>query len=252
MSAASSSNWADESPCQTPCQTPGRSPAVVRGIGLIGVVRGFARSVLGLGRAMSSAFDRLENEGVEPFSANAGYDFSRVMILLRRAIHMADALRERLRTPAVAATLALARFRARAGERNERPLPAQPAELDDIMFQITFTRSDPETRQHVRKMIADMPDREVLTYIHADLLEASSILGEPEMEAVVRALGGKAVALLGDEADAVAPGNAVPGGVAPDTMVTRPAVHGRADEGPDMDPTQGARPMVREVGRGPP
>jgi hypothetical protein len=218
---------------------------------LIGVARGFARSVLGLGRAMTVAIDRLANEGAAPFSANAGYDFPRVMTLLRRAIHMADALRARLRTPAVAAALALARFRAaRAGTRGERPQAAEPARIDDIQFQITFTRSDPATRQHMREMIADMSDHAVLTYIHADLLEASSMLGEPEMEAVIRALGGKAVALLGDAADAAAPADEAAGDAAPDAVVTRPAAYASPEQVPDREPA--SRPAVREVGRGPP
>ena len=264
MSAASSSTWANDFPDQ---------PASAGyGVGLIGVVKGFARSVLGLGRVMSGAMARLEGEGAEPMSANAGYDFPRVMVLLRRAVHMADALKARLFTPAVAEFLAMARFRAartsasagantgvRASARDERPRAAEPACLGDILFQINFTRSDPKTRQQLQQAIENMSDREVLTYIYADLREASEMLGETKLAAQVEAMACKASTLL-DAADAAAAADEALDDVALEMAVTRVADYGDPDEDLDDDldedfdpePTPLVRPSWRTVGRGPP
>ena len=247
MSAASSTFQATE----TPTAASWRSAAVVRGIGLIGVVKGFARSVLGLGQVMSGAIARLEREGADPYSANSGFDFKGVMNLLQRAVLMADALRARLRTPAVA--LALARFGVgRASARQERPQPAEPPELDDTMLWITYLRTDDKRRQGWREAIEGLSDREVLTHIYGDLLHAASMLGETDVAQEVRALACKASALLGDEADEVAPGDTAPDDVSPDTAAIRPAAHATPDEGPDPERMQGTRPTVPEVGRGPP
>jgi hypothetical protein len=249
---------------------------MARGVGLFGVVKGFARSVLGLGRVMSGAMDRLEGEGAEPMSANAGYDFPRVMELLRRAVHMADALKARLLTPVVAEFIAMARFRAarthagtniRISARDERPKVAEPACLGDIMFQINFTRSDPATRQQLRQAIADMSDREVVTYIYADLREASEMLGETKLAAQVEAMACKASALL-DAAEAAAGAAAAAEEALDDAMLDRAmtwlASHGTPDEDLDEDfdedldedldpePTPLVRPSWRTVGRGPP
>jgi hypothetical protein len=116
---------------------------------------------------------------------------------------------------------------------------------------------DKQRLQAWREAIEDMSDREVLTHIHADLLAASSMLGETDMAAEVRALGCKASALLGDEADEVVPGDVAtedgaPGNAVPDTAATRPDVHGMSDAGEDPNRMPSARPPVPEVGRGPP
>ena len=249
MSAAASTVRATESPSAATW----RSAAVVRGIGLIGVAKGLARSVVELARVMSGAVARLKHEGADPYSLNAGFDFMGVLSLLQRAVLMADALRARLRTPAVA--VALARFgAARAGAGNERPQAAPKPEIapdvQDPMWRIAYVRADKQRLQAWREAIEDMSDREVLTHIHADLLAASSMLGETDMAAEVRALGCKASALLGDEADEVVPGDVATEDGAP--AATRPDVHGMSDAGEDPNRMPSARPPVPEVGRGPP
>jgi hypothetical protein len=247
MSAASSSTWASPSSRQSRW----RSPAVLLGIGLIGVVRGFARSALGLGDVMSGVIARLKHDGANPDSANAGFDFQGVLNLLQRAVLLADALRARLRTPAVA--IALARFAApRAGVGHDRPPPAEQPELDETRSWIAYLRSDDMRRQGARAAIEGLSDREVLTYIHANLLQASAMLGETDVAAEVRALGCKALALLGDEADEVVPDDGAPDSIASDTAATRTAAHEMSDDVPDPQETTGTRPTVREVGRGPP
>jgi hypothetical protein len=243
MSATSSSTWANG--------YSWRSPAVVLGIGLIGVAKGFARSVLELGRVMNGAVTRLKAEGGDPYSPNAGFDFVAVLSLLQHAVLLADALKARLRTAAVA--IALARFgAARAGARNARPQadqePDGEPDGEDALWRIAYVRDDDRHQNAMRQAIAGMSDLEVLTNIHTSLLEASAMLGETDVAAEIRVLGCKAVALLGD----VAPDNEVPGEVEPDTAPKRPAAHGKPDEGSDPDPTPAAQPPLREVGRGPP
>jgi hypothetical protein len=245
MSVASSTTWANG--------YSWRSPAVVLGIGLIGVAKGFARSVLELGRVMNGAVTRLKAEGGDPYSPNAGFDFVAVLSLLQHAVLLADALKARLRTAAVA--IALARFgAARAGARNARPQadqePDGEPDGEDALWRIAYVRDDDRHQNAMRQAIAGMSDLEVLTNIHTSLLEASAMLGETDVAAEIRVLGCKAVALLGD----VAPDNEVPDEVAPDTAPTRPAAHGKPDEGSesDPDPTPAARTPLREVGRGPP
>lgn len=247
MSASSSTTWATRSPAATSW----RSAAVIRGIGLIGVAKGFARSVLGLGQVMSGAVARLKAEGGNPYSANAGFDFVAVLSLLQRAVLMADALRARLRTPAVA--IALARFATgRAGARNERPQADAEPDTDDALWRIAYVRGDKQRLQGWRQAIEEMSDREVLTYIHADLLAASEMLGETDVAAEIRALGCKASALLSDDADEVAPAAAAPGNPVSDTATARVAIDSMPDEDPEPDRTQITRPNLRAVGRGPP
>jgi hypothetical protein len=241
MSAASSTTSATETPSAS-----WRSAAVVRGIGLIGVVKGFARGVLGLGMVMNGAIARLKHEGADPYSANAGFDFKAVLHLLQRAVLMADALRARLRTPAVG--MALARFVAgRAFARTMPPRPAAQPDADDQVSHIACARKDERLRRQLREAIEGMSDCEVLTRIHADLLQASAMLGETDVAQEVRALGCKASALLGDEADEV-PGEVAPDDGAAGTAETPPI----ARQGSEPEGVQGIRPSVPEVGRGPP
>ena len=260
MSAASSATWAGQTPSAS-----WRSAAVVRGIGLIGVVKGFARGVLGLGMVMNGAIARLKHEGADPYSANAGFDFKAVLHLLQRAVLMADALRARLRTPAVG--MALARFSVgRALTRYVPPRPAAQPETDDQLSHIACARKDERLRRQLRKAIEDMSDREVLTRIYGDLLQASAMLGETDVAQEVLALACKASALLGDEADEVpgdvaardgapadgAPSDGAPRDRTPDRPAKRPAAHGNPVENPDPNRMPGAQPPPREGGRGPP
>jgi hypothetical protein len=249
-------------------QTPSaswRSAAVVRGIGLIGVVKGFARGVLGLGMVMNGAIARLKHEGADPYSANAGFDFKAVLHLLQRAVLMADALRARLRTPAVG--MALARFSlGRASARYAPPRPAAQPEADDQLSHIACARKDERLRRQLRKAIEDMSDCEVLTRIYGDLLQASAMLGETDVAQEVRALACKASALLGDEAAEVpgvvairdgAPADGARSDVAPqdgtpDAAAKRPSAHGNPGDSPGPNRVPGGRPPPREVGRGPP
>ena len=227
-----------------PCGTA----AVARDVGLFGVVKGFARSVLGLGRVMSGAVARLKDEGADPHSANSGFDFKAVLHLLQRAVLMADALRARLRTPELA--VVLARFRAvrTAAVRTEPPqAPVAQPEADETLRQIACARNDERLRRQLRQVIEGMSDREVLTYIYADLREASERLGDTAVAKRIEALGCKASALLGDEPDEV-----VPSGVAPERMATRPVAYADPDEGPAPERVMGVRPAWRTTGRGPP
>jgi hypothetical protein len=252
MSATSSSTWANGSSGQSSW----RSPAVMLGIGLIGVAKGFARSVLELGRVMNGAAARLKHEGGDPYSPNAGFNLVGVLSLLQHAVLLADALKARLRTAAVA--IALARFgAARAGARNARPQSDEEPDAEDALWRIAYVRGDDRQQNAMRQAIAGMSDLEVVTHIHTSLLEASAMLGETDVAAEIRMLGCKAVALLGDLADAAAPGEVVPDGAASgdaasDTAATRPAGHGTPDEASDPDRPPAARPPPREVGRGPP
>jgi hypothetical protein len=258
MSAASSTIRVTESPSAASW----RSAAVVRGIGLIGVVKGFARSVLELGGVMSGAVARLKAEGGDQYSANAGFDFMGVLSLLQRAVMMADALRTRLRTPAVA--VALARFwTVPAGARKESPRatprPEIEPDVEDPLWRIAYVRGDNGQRREWLEAIEGMSDREVLTRIHANLLEASAMLGETDMAAEVRVLGGKALALLDDAADeadgqgkAEAPDDGAARSVAPATVVTQPVAHGMLDEASDPCGVPDTRTSLREAGRRPP
>jgi hypothetical protein len=249
---------------------------VLLGIGLIGVVKGFARSALGLGDVMSGVIARLKHEGADPDSANSGFDFNGVMYLLQRAVLLADALRARLRSPAVA--IALARFGvSRAGAGYQRPPPAEPPELDETQGWIAYLRTDDKRRECAREAIEGLSDREVLTHIYANLLQASAMLGETDVAAEVRALGCKASALLGDEAgepatgevaaghgapnevapnevgpNDVRPNDVGPNDVGPDTAATRQSAHANTDKVSEPDRIPGPRPPLREVGRGPP
>ncbi len=72
---------------------------MIFGVRLLGVVSGFTRGVFQLGLEMGSVMIRLANAGKDPDSPNTGFDLAGVMRLLRRALHVADALRVRLRTP---------------------------------------------------------------------------------------------------------------------------------------------------------
>jgi len=243
MNAASSTDWTAGSPDET--------ASAAYGVGLIGVAKGFARSVLGLGRVMSGTIARLTNEGADPHSANSGFDFMAVLNLLQRAVMLADALKARLLTPAV--TAAMARFRAvRSFAGQARPQAAAQPEADDTLWRIAYVRADKQRRQGWLEAIEDMSDREVLTHIYATLRQASAMLGDTAVAAQVEALACKASALLGDEADEVAPGHGTPSHVTPETTVTRPVVHETSDEGPHPQRTLGVRPPWRTVGRGPP
>jgi hypothetical protein len=154
--------------------------------------------------------------------------------------------------------LALARFAVgRAFAQYERPRAAARAEVDDTLDQIDCARTDERLRRQLREAIEGKTDREVLTFIYADLLKASAMLGETDVAAEIRALGCKAVALLGDQADAAAPGEVppgevAPGEVAPDTAATRLEAHVNPDEGPDPDRMTSARRPLQTAGRAPP
>jgi hypothetical protein len=242
MSATSSTTWANG--------YSWRSPAVVLGIGLIAVAKGFARSVLELGRVMNGAVTRLKAEGGDPYSPNAGFDFVAVLSLLQHAVLLADALKARLRTAAVA--IALANARPQADQE-----PDWEPDGEDALWRIAYVRDDDRHQNATRQAIAGMSDLEVLTHIHTSLLEASAMLGETDVAAEIRVLGCKAVALLGDVADQPATGDGTPRDEAPcdkvpDTAAPLTAAHGKPDVVPDPDRVQGTRPTVPEVGRGPP
>ena len=232
--------------------------AVVRGVALIGVLKGFTRRVFGLGRVMKQVLVRLDKEGVDPHSANSGFDLMGVLNLLSRALKLADALSARLRTAAVA--LALVRPRSATVRREwiERQAEDRDASgggedyMADPLRRISYGRTDERSCSEYRQAIADMSDREVLDVIYSHLLRASAILGETEEAARVTALGYKAAALLA-EVNA----NEVPDDVAPPEVALHSAVSGRADRvmsdgNPEPADVPGARPPPRAVERGPP
>ena len=231
--------------------------AVVRGVALIGVLKGFTRRVFGLGRVMKQVLVRLDKEGVDPHSANSGFDLMGVLNLLSRALKLADALSARLRTAAVA--LALVRPRSATVRREWIERQAEDGGeggdedyMADPLRRISYGRTDERSCSEYRQAIADMSDREVLDVIYSHLLRASAILGETEEAARVTALGYKAAALLA-EVNA----NEVPDDVAPPEVALHGAVSGRADRvmsdgSPEPADVPGARSPPRAVERGPP
>jgi hypothetical protein len=231
--------------------------AVVRGVALIGVLKGFTRRVFGLGRVMKQVLVRLDKEGVDPHSANSGFDLMGVLNLLSRALKLADALSARLRTAAVA--LALVRPRSATVRREWIERQAEDGGegggedyMADPLRRISYGRTDERSCSEYRQAIADMSDREVLDVIYSHLLRASAILGETEEAARVTALGYKAAALLA-EVNA----NEVPDDVAPPEVALHSAVSGRADRvmsdgSAEPADVPGSRPPPRAVERGPP
>ena len=233
---------ATPSPAWTSAADPGFDAMVLRGVALIGVLKGFTRGVFGLGRAARGMIVRLTNEGAEPYSANSGFDFPTVVSLLRRALHLADALRARLLTPPVA--LALVRRRSVPKSRpTERPAEDEDYMPDDPVWLISYLRADEKTRSRYRQAIADMSDSEVVQQIYTDLASASAMLGQTEAAAQVAVLAHKAAGLLEPVTDEIGPANEAP---------PPPDDRQMADAGSVLPEAPCATPPLRAVGRGPP
>jgi hypothetical protein len=225
--------------------------AVVRGVALIGVLKGFTQRVFGLGRVMKQVLDRLDKQGVDTRSANSGFDMKSISNLLRRAMHLADALRARLRTPAVA----LALIRPRSAPRREpieRQAGAQGYDPADPLWRITYYRADEETRAEYRQAIAEMSDCEVIEQIYSDLLCASAMLGETEEAAGVAVLGHKAAGLLAQVNETAVPADVLADEVLPEEVVPECADHAMSDARSDTAHAPCVRPSPPAVGRGPP
>jgi hypothetical protein len=217
--------------------------AVVRGVALIGVLKGFTRRVFGLGRVMKQVLVRLDQEGVDPHSANSGFDLTAVLNRLSRALHLADALYARLRTPAV--TLALLMLRPRSAPRCERiarEVEDEDYDPEDPLRRISYGRGDEKIRSAYREAIEDMSDGEVVDHIISDLIWASAMLGETEEGARVVALAHKAAGLFATVKVDAAPDEVAPGH--PD--------YAMSDGGSDRSDGSCARPTPPAVGRGPP
>jgi hypothetical protein len=204
-----------------------------RGVALVGVLAGFTRRVFGLGRVAAQVVVRLEKEGADPYSTDTGFDIKSAVGLLQRALHLADALRARLRIPAVVA--ALLRPRAASGHaRIARPAADKAGEMPLQLWQISYLRAHEETQAAYREAIAGMSDRDVIEHIYSHLMCASEMLGENREAAGVEALGHQAARQLAavDEravSDEGAPDGAVPNEIVADEVLADAMARTRTD-----------------------
>ena len=221
--------------------------AVMRGVVLIGVLKGFTRGVFGLGRVMKDVIDRLKGQGVDPYSPEAGVDLKTVTALLRRALHLADALRVRLKTPAVALAMIRRGLRRRYLPRRDAVEEVESA-WDDPLWFIAYRRTEDKLRGQIKRAIAEMSDGEVIDMICSDLLCASALLGETEEGARIAVLARKAAAAFTPAPDPVVS----PDKVVPDEVARAPAERVMADACPAWAEMSDTRPLEHAMGRGPP
>ena len=243
---------ATASPSRTSDTDPAFAAAsVLRGIGLIGVLTGLTRSVFGLGRTTKFVLARLTGEGVDPYSHNGGFDFRGVMGLLQRAVLLADALRARLRTPAVAVAMVRHKF-AQRRSRIERRAEDEACTADDPLWRIAYVRGDEKIRLKYRRAITGMSDGEIIERICSDLMSASAMLEDTEAAARIAVLAHKAAMLIVPVADQTVADQTAADGAPSDPVAPPRAGRAMADGCAGEPAMAGGQPMPREVGRGPP
>jgi hypothetical protein len=225
--------------------------AIGRGVALIGVLAGFTRRVFGLGRVAVQVVARLEKEGADPYSTDTGFDIKSAVGFLHRALHLADALRARLRTPAVLAALLRPRGAACCAPV-ARPAADKAGEMPLQLWQISYLRAHEDTRAAYREAIADMSDRDVIEHIYSHLLCASEMLGENREAAGVEALGHEAARLLAAVEAEVAAETVLSDDGVSDEVTPPQADLVMAEAGSDSALAPPARPPLTPAGRGPP